>query len=162
MPKNKGKKWEEQFKEDWELCFPDTFCFRLKDQESRRKHTSKNPCDFLCFPNTKLYMLEVKSHKGNTFPFSCFKQYDLLKSYKDLKNVKCGVVIWFIDHTKIIYVSIQEVIKMREQDNLKSINIKMLRTKEYDIIEIPCEELKGNRKYPKCDYTGMVERVDNE
>ena len=158
MAINKGKKWEEQFKDDWERCFPNTFCFRLKDQESKKKHASKNPCDFICFPKDKLFLIELKSHKGNTFPFSCLKQYDLLESYKGLDNCICCVIIWFRDHNKVIYVDINEITKMM-QDDCKSINIKMLQSKVYDIIDIPFE-MKGNRKYPKCDYTNMLEKVD--
>jgi penicillin-binding protein-related factor A (putative recombinase) len=162
MAINKGKEWERQFREDWERCFPNTFCFRLKDQESKKKHTSKNPCDFICFPKSKLLLLELKSHKGNTFSFDCFKQYDLLESYKDVETCVCGIILWFRDHKKVIFVRIEEIIKMKERDGLKSINIKMLQTKEYDITEIPCDLKDKRRTYPKCDYTDMVDRVDSE
>lgn len=156
MAINKGKKWEEQFEKDWKESFPNTFCFRLKDQQSMYKEASKNPCDYICFPNTKLYLVEVKSHKGNTFPFDCLRQYELLKSYKDVKNCICCVVLWFIDHNKVLYIPIEEIIKMKETDKLKSINIKMLQTKEYNIIDIPCE-ISGRRIYPKCNYSVIME-----
>lgn len=149
MAQNKGKKWEEKFKESWIECFPDTFIYRIPDQQSRHKGASKNPCDFLAFPNKDLYMIELKSHKGNTFPFDCFKQYELLLEYKDIQNVKCCLIVWFIEHNKVIYVPIEEVEKMKSDDK-KSINIKMLDTKEYNIIEIP-SIIK--RTYPRCDFT---------
>jgi len=157
MAINKGKKWEVQFEEDWKKCFPNTLCFRLPDQQSYYKGASSNPCDYFCFPGKKLFLMEIKSHKGNTFPFSDLRQYELLKSYKDLKNCICGIILWFIEHNKVIYVHIEELIKMKERDNLKSINIKMLQTKEYEIIEIPCEI---KRIYPKCNYIELVKKFD--
>lgn len=152
MANNQGKEWEKKFKESWEIFFPNTFIHRLPDQQSKYKSTSKNPCDFLALPYTKMFMIELKSHKGNTFPFTCFKQYDTLKSYVGVKNTKCCLIVWFIDHKKVLYVPIEEVEKMK-LNGLKSINIKMLKTKEYYMIDIPPGLDKGNRKYPMCDFT---------
>ena len=65
MAQNKGKVWEEKFKQDWKKTFPGTFIFRLKDQMTGYKETSGNPCDFLCYPGeNKLFMVECKEHKG--------------------------------------------------------------------------------------------------
>lgn len=152
MANNKGKKWEEKFKESWENFFPNTVILRLPDQQSRYKGTSKNPCDFIAFPTDKLFMIELKSHKSNTFPFSCFKQYDLLLSYKGAHRTICCVIVWFTDYNRVVYAPIEEVEKMIN-DGKKSINIKWLDTKEYNIVELPSGMTKKSIKYPKCDFT---------
>lgn len=148
MAQNQGKKWEEKFKESWIESFPKTTIFRLADQQSYYKGGSSNPCDFIALPNNYLYLIELKSHKGNTFPFEKFRQYDLLLSYKNNYNTKCCLIIWFIDHNKVLYIPIEEIEKMK-LDNKKSVNIKMLQTQEYNIIDVPCEI---KRIYPKCNW----------
>lgn len=65
---NKGKKFEEKFKEDWKRTFPQSVILRLADQQSRYYGASSNPCDFICFVNNNLFFIECKTHKGNTFP----------------------------------------------------------------------------------------------
>lgn len=47
-----------------------------------------------------------------------------------------GVIIWFRDHDKIIYVTIDEITKMMKNKK-KSINITTLKDEEYKYIEIP-------------------------
>ena len=38
-----GKKFEQQFKKDWELSFPNSFIYRLPDQQSGYRGGSRNP-----------------------------------------------------------------------------------------------------------------------
>ena len=78
---DRGKQFEEQFKKDWKESMPDSFCYRLHDQVTGYKVTSRNPCDFICYKFPYLYLLEIKSHEGNTFPFSAFRQYDEMIKY---------------------------------------------------------------------------------
>lgn len=70
-------------------------------------------------------MIECKSIKGNTFPLSNLTQYNLMLSYSGMDGVHPAIVIWFIDHDKIIYVPIS-VVKELKEDNKKSININKL------------------------------------
>lgn len=155
MAKSKGKEFEEQFKRDWLGTFPNSVCYRLPDQQSRYKHSSKNPCDFFCFEYTigKLCLVEVKSHLGNTLPFSCIKQYDELLKYIDTPGVIAGVVAWFIDHDKVLWISIEEMEKMKK-DNKKSINIKMLEESLYNIVDVPSIK---KRTYLSSDYSFFKE-----
>ena len=147
-----GKQWEQKFKESWKKSFPDTFIYRLPDQLSRYRGASTNPCDFICF-NGRLYLLEVKEHKGNTFPFSAFPQYERLLEYKDMRDVIPGVVIWFSEKDEVVFVHIKECEKM-VSDGLKSINVKMLNSDEYKVIRIPS---KKKRVFLDCDFTLMKE-----
>ncbi len=147
---NYGKKFEKQFADDYKRTFPGTFIMRLKDDTSEYYGASKNACDYLCMPKDKLFMVETKCHYDNTFPWSAFSQYDELITYKDCPNVVIGVVIWFIDHDRVIWVPLHTCTKMME-DGLKSVNINKL--DGYDYIEIPS---KKKRIFMESDYSVLV------
>lgn len=149
---NRGKEFESRFAKDWKKAFPSTFILRLRDNTSGYKFNSKNPCDFICFPNDNLYLLEVKSHYKNRFPFSNLTQYDDLISYRNCKNIKIGVVIWFIDHDRIIFVDIDTIEKMK-MDGLKSVNIRLIDKQGYKYTEIPSTK---KRVYLESDYTILL------
>lgn len=152
MNNNKGKAFEQKFKEDWKQCFPGTFMYRLKDQLTGYKETSKNPCDYICFVDGKLFLIECKSHKGTSIPFSAISQYERLLEYKNIENVYPGIIIWFIDKDKIIWVPIEEVEKVFNS-GVKSISVNLLKEDKYKIIDLPTIKKKV---YMKCDYTPLV------
>lgn len=147
---NRGKQFEDKFAKDWKKYFPGTFFLRLRDNVSRYKGNSRNPCDFLCMPRDKLYLIETKSHYGNTFPFSDLPQYELLVSYTHCKNVVPGVVVWFIDHDKVLFFHVNTLTKMM-QDGCKSINIRKL--DGYDYVEIPSTK---KRVLMDSDYSILI------
>jgi len=149
---NKGKIFEDSFKENWKRCFPNTFVFRLVDQVSGFKTTSRNPADFLCLPSKKLFMIECKSHDGASIPFSDIPQYERLLEYKNFENVIPGIVIWFKEKDKIIWVDISVAEKIFIDGN-KSIQLKMLTNKTYDLKEIPSNK---KRVYLEANYTYLV------
>ena len=156
---NKGKSWEEHFRQDWRKCFPNTFIFRLKDQMTGYKETSGNPCDFLCFPrNNQLFMVECKEHKGASIPFTAIPQYERLLEYKNLPGVYPGVLLWLSEKDKVMWISILEMEKM-VKDGKKSIGLKMLQEKSYNIIEIPSVK---KRVYLDSDYTILTSLKDGD
>lgn len=157
MAPNRGKKFEQQFKKDWLKAFPKSFILRLPDQQSGYFGTSKNLCDFICFTNKTLYLIECKTVKGNTFPISNLTQLDYLSSML-AEDVIPGVVIWFYEKDKVVFVPINEIIRMR-QDKLKSVNIKMVDDTTYNIIDIPSVKLKT---FMRSDYTILREAELNE
>ena len=152
MAINKGKIFEEKFKQDWSKCFPKTLVFRLVDQVSGFKTTSQNPCDYLCFPGKKLFMIECKSHNGASIPFSVIPQYERLLEYKDYENVVPGIVMWFREKDKIIWGDILTLEKIYNDGN-KSIQLKMLNNDKYNLKEIPSVK---KRVYLEADYTYLV------
>ena len=152
--KNYGKDYEKRFARNFEDTFPKSFIYRLKDDVSHRKGSGKNPCDFICHVNGTLYMLEVKCHYGNTFPFSALGQYDTLITYLGLENTEIGVMIWFIDHDKELYVPIETITKMKENGE-KSVNIRKL--KDYKVVHIQSTKM---RVFLKSDYSFMKEKID--
>ena len=145
MAVNKGKAWEAKFKTDFMKSFPDGSIDRLYDPVGGY-YGINNICDFIAYDFPQIYYLELKSHKGNTFPFTCLPQYDKLTSKVGIKGVRAGVVLWFIDHDQVIYAPISTITKMKN-DGKKSINVKEL--DDYHLIKLP-----GQRKrvFVECDY----------
>lgn len=156
MANNKGKAFEARFAQDWKKCFPNTFLFRLHDLTTGYKVTSAQPCDYLAYNHNQLFMLECKSHEGNTIPFTAIPQYERLLNYKDLEGVNPFIIIWFMDHNTIVAVPIKEAEKMIK-DGKKSVNIKMLLEKTYNIIEIPSVK---KRTFLESDYTVLLQVKD--
>lgn len=149
MAYNYGKKFELKFKEDWKKSFSESFLHRLPDQVSGYITTSQNPCDFIGYIYPILFLIECKSVKGNTFPFSNLKQYERLLPYINFKGIAAGVVVWFQEHNKVVWVDISEIKKMKE-DNKKSINILKSKEEGYSIIEIPSTK---KRVFLDSDYS---------
>ena len=152
--KNYGKDFEKRFAKDFSDTFPNEFILRLKDNTSRYKGASSNPCDFITHVEDTLFMLEVKCHYGNTFPFQDLRQYSELITYLGLKNVEIGVIIWFIDHQECLYVPIETIQKMKANGD-KSVNIRKL--KDYKVVHIPSIAM---RVFLKSDYSFMKEKID--
>jgi hypothetical protein len=85
-------------------------------------------------------------------------QYDKLLTKVGIKGVRTGVILWFVDHHKVLYVPISSIQKTKE-DGKKSVNVKMLDTNEYNIKIIPSVK---KRTFLTCDYTVLKELVDGE
>ena len=151
---NRGKQFEEKFYTQWKKCFPNKFIYRLKDDMSGY-YGSSNPCDFLCLPKDKLYMIETKTHYDNRFPWSDFSQYEDLLEYRDCENVNIGLVVWFIDFDRILYFPLDSITQMMN-DGLKSINLnKIDELNRYYYIEVPSIK---KRVFMESDYHCIIDR----
>jgi Holliday junction resolvase len=154
-----GKKFEDRFRIDYKRCFPNTLIYRLPDQQSGYAGGgSTNPCDFFCYPGDCVLMVECKAHKGQSLPFTAIRQYEKLLEYKGLNKVFPGVVVWFYEKDIVIWVSIEEMEKMR-LDGEKSIGLRMIDKKKpykksYNIHELPSKKL---RTFMETDYNYLVE-----
>lgn len=153
MPNNRGKLFENKFKEDWKKSFPDSFILRLPDQTTHYSG-STNPCDFIAYTNGNLYLMECKSHKGNTLPLSAIPQYKRLLNFKNLTGVYPGLVIWFLEKDKVCWIGIGDLEKLVEDGN-KSINVKMIDKGLYNIIEIPSIK---KRVFMDSDYKILINK----
>lgn len=148
----KGKKFEEQLRKNWIETVPDSFIYRLADQVSGYKTTSRNPCDFIAYKYPHVFLLEAKAHAGNTLPFSAIRQLDLLFNYIGITGVKAGVVAWMYDHDRVIWIPAESLKKMVD-DGKKSFNVK---DTDYDIIDIPSKKL---RTFMKSDYSILTKNI---
>lgn len=147
MAVNKGKIWEKCFQESWEQSFPNSFILRIPDQQSGYFNASKNISDFICFNFPYLFLIECKTIKGNTLPFSNLKQYERMLPYENVKNIKTGFIVWWQDKGVTAWVPTKSITQMKEEKK-KSIHVDYVKNKLYNIVEIP-NVIK--RVYPKCD-----------
>lgn len=102
---NPGKLFEQDFIDSFPF---DIFTFRLRDSASawgegasKLRFTSNNPCDFLVFSyhNNTLLMLELKSFKGKSIPFTNIKghQIQALTEKSKLEGVRGLFILNFRD-----------------------------------------------------------------
>ena len=136
MALNKGKKFEAIFENTWITTFGKNSILRLADQMSGYKVTSQNPCDYICYKKPRMFLIECKETTQNTLNWKAFPQFDRLCEYVDVDGIVAGVLIWYQQHNKVIFVSIKDCIKMKANGK-KSINIKDLESDDYQILEIP-------------------------
>ena len=157
-----GKRWEDKFKQTWEKQFPKRLIYRLPDQQSGYAGSGgSNPCDFLCYPGNCVLMVECKAHAGQSLPFTAIRQYEKMLSYKNIYKTHIGVLVWFYEKDKIIWVSIEEMEKM-VNDGEKSIGLRMMKEKypkKYRIIEVPANKL---RTFMEADLNYLVEVLNGE
>lgn len=157
-----GKKWENKFLATFEKQFPEKLIYRLPDQQSGYAgEGGSNPCDFLCYPGNCVLMVECKAVKGASINFSEIRQYEKMRDYKGLYKTFIGVLVWFYEKDKIIWVSIEEMEKM-VNDGEKSIGLRMMKAnypKKYRIIEVPAAKL---RTFMEADINYLVEVLNGE
>lgn len=156
MGYNYGKQFELKFFEDFKKSFPEGDINRIYDTQSMY-HIS-NLCDFIGYNYPNIFYLECKSCLGNTFPFSNLHQYEKLKSKVGIKGVRVGVVIWFREHDKVVYVPVKTITKMKK-DEKKSININNSIEEGYKIIEIPS---KIKRVFLDSDYKCLMDLEEGD
>lgn len=157
MANNKGKQFEQKFQLDFKKSFPNGTIDRIYDVTTGYK-TISNISDFIGYNYPNIFYLECKSHLKNTWNFSYFTQYDKLKEKVGIPGVRSGVVLWMIDHDVVVYLPTSTVTEMKANGE-KSFNIKMLKDKLYNIIEIPSEK---KRVYLDSDYSVLADLKDGE
>jgi hypothetical protein len=156
---NIGKKWENQYLKTFKKQFPDKLIYRLPDQQSGYAgEGGSNPCDFLCYTGDCVLMVECKAKSGASINFSEIRQYEKMLDYKGLYKTYIGVLVWFYEKDKIIWVSIEEMEKM-VNDGEKSIGLRMINEKKpykksYNIIKVEAQKL---RTFMEADLINLVE-----
>jgi Holliday junction resolvase len=155
--KNRGKQFEERFKEDWIRTMPESSIDRIYDQVSGNK-TISNISDFIGYKKPNIFYLECKSTRENTFNFHKLTQYEKLTGKVGIPGVRVGVVIWFIEHDRVIYVPIKTITQMKE-DGLKSVNIRELDNTNYRFFNIPSKKL---RVFMESDYRVLLDTQEED
>lgn len=147
MAINRGKQFEAKVKLDLDKI-PGISFDRIYDTQSGYKNVS-NICDILAYKYPYQFYLEVKSHKGNTFPLTCLTQYKKLIKKHGIRGTRAGVILWLIDHDVVLYIPISTFYKLYKDDK-KSFNFKMIGDERYKSILIPSRKL---RTFLECDYS---------
>ena len=157
MANNRGKQFENKMKQDWIATMPGSTIDRIYDTTNGFAAIS-NISDFIAYKYPNIYYLECKSKEGNTFPLSNFTQYDKLVSKVGIEGVRAGVVLWFIDHDKVVYVPVSTFTKLKE-DGKKSFNVKMLDASDYDYVILPSTK---KRIFLDSDYSVLTQLKDGQ
>lgn len=107
-----------------------------------------NPCDFIIYKYPNILFLECKAVHGNTLNFKSDikkNQWDKLLKYSEVEGVNAGIVCWYIDWDVTVFLPIEYLQYLKEQD-YKSFNIKK------DINKIPRVILDGKKQRIFFDY----------
>ena len=142
---NEGKKFEEDFRKSIPAgCY----IYKLKDaggwsNASNTRFTISNMCDFIMYYKPTLYLLELKSTKGKSLPFSNIKDNQIkeLLVASNTEGVRAGLVINLRSINETYYLNIKDFKKYVETTERKSISLDYLRSKGI-LIE---QELKKTR-----------------
>lgn len=145
MTKNKGKAFEQRIRESFEKV-PNVSVDRINDQVTKFKG-STNICDFIVYKEPYEYYIECKSVHGASLPFSNIRenQWKGLLEKSQIEGVFAGVICWFIDKDKTLFLPIQILNQLKRTGN-KSVR--------YDINEYIGNviEIKGKKKRVFFDY----------
>ena len=146
---NSGKRFEQNFKKS---IPKDIFFYRFRDGSSswggndKVRFQQTNICDCMMFDGEYLFLLELKSTKGKSLPYSNIKEHqidDLLWA-SEFANVICGLVIEFADINECYFIEINGFKKYKNESNRKSLPVDFCRNKG---IKIGVEKLKINSKF---------------
>ena len=141
---NRGKQFESCVREGLQKI-QNTTVTRLIDPQNGYSGV-RNPCDFIVYHYPAQYFIECKSCYGNTLSFSNITdfQWQRLVEVSACVGVSAGVLIWFMDHDKTIWVPIQYLEAIKKY-GAKSIHVAKI---DYNV----CLEIPGEKKRILFDY----------
>ena len=157
---NSGKRFENNFKKS----IPDNvYYYRFRDGTSswakgeNTRFQQTNACDCMLFFNGKLFMLELKTHKGKSIPFSCIRDNQLEQlAEAESYGINAGFVVDFQDTGDCYYVSASLLKNYIEIAERKSVPIEWF---ALNGCHIPSRQLRVNRRY---DLEVLIIESDGE
>ena len=110
---NYGKKFENVIRNAFEKV-PGVSIDRLHDQTTGFKG-SQNICDFIVYREPYEYYFECKSVHGSALPFRNITdtQWDGLFEKSEIQGVTAGIICWWIDKDKTMFLPIQILVDLR-------------------------------------------------
>lgn len=143
MPVNHGKKFEDVIREAFEKV-PGVSIDRLHDQTTHYKGSS-NICDFIVYREPYEYYFECKSVHGNTLPFRNISatQWNGLLEKSFIEGVTAGIICWWIDKDRTLFIPIQTLQKLLNSGNVSY---------RYDWDSYDVVEIGGKKKRVFFDY----------
>lgn len=149
---SRGKKFEDIIKKAIQQV-PNTACIRLYDTTNGFIGVN-NPADFIGYHYPNMYCLECKSIEGNTLNFKSDirpNQWEGLLELSKCKHLVAGFLVWFVDHDLTVFVSIEEMQKLKD-DGQKSLNVNKL-PKHFVI------DSTKKRTFFEYDFTRFFEEI---
>lgn len=146
---NSGKRFEQNFKNS---IPKDIFYYRFRDGSSswggneKVRFQQTNICDCMLFNGKILFLLELKSTKGKSLPFSNIKEHqitDLLWA-SQFKNIICGFVVEFADIDECYFMNIKRFEEFLKHTQRKSLPVDYCRNNG---IKIGVRRIKINKEF---------------
>ncbi|OAA87779.1 Holliday junction resolvase RecU [Clostridium ljungdahlii] len=128
---NQGKKFEQDFYNSFLSSHKKVFIYRLRDSSSawnigeKGRFTISNMCDFIAFYK-KLLLLELKSFRGKSCPFTNIKKHQVVEMYNSQKNcddVKAFFIFNFRDLKETYAVNINYIYNIYTERTRKSVSL---------------------------------------
>ena len=144
---NRGKDFESRLKLQLEKLQPKITIDRLYDTTMGYKNIY-NPCDFIIYSYPNILYVECKAIHGKYLNFNSHirkTQWDALLCKSKTNGVIAGILCWFIDYDKTVFVPITHLDNLKTND-YKSFNI----IKDFDD-NLDCE-LFGIKKQVYFNY----------
>lgn len=158
MSVNRGKQFEDVIRKAFEKV-DGVSIDRLHDQTTGYKGTSANICDFIVYKEPYEYYIECKSVHGNTLPFRNITdtQWNGLLEKSRIEGVFAGILCWWVDRDKTVFIPIQELLLMRTV-GMKSLPWDAIDDYDGDTKMV---EIKGKKKRVFFDYDmeGFLDEV---
>ncbi len=127
--KNPGKVFEEDIKksvpkEYWIYRFKDGTANFSGSKNENVRFQAHNICDFMIMTKENLILLELKSHKGSSIPFSCIRKNQIEEMTKiEHSKIKSYFLLNFRDSENTYAVLATVLKKYIENSNRKSVPI---------------------------------------
>ena len=153
---NAGK----QFEQDFKKSVPENvFFYRFRDGTAswgggeNTRFQQSNMCDCMIF-NGVLYLLELKSHKGKSIPFSAIRQNQVteLSKASTYQKVIAGFIVNFRDVEKTYFATAPKVEYFIAHEERKSIPIVWF---EENGTLIPQRKLRVNYRYGVDEFLSI-------
>ena len=152
--KNLGK----VFEENWRKSIPeDIFYYRFRDSSgawsgnNQLRFTPSNIADNMIFYDFKLFLIELKSHKGKSIPLDKIignktkeKQIKDLTEANKFDGIYSSIIVFFSDLEKCYELPIDEFNEFLEKEDRKSIPVEYFQQRGF---EIEAQKLKTNYRF---------------
>lgn len=115
----------------------------------------RNICDYDVYNYPYRYYLECKSKYGNTLNFKgdiTNDQWQGLTDKSKIYGVLAGFCVWFIDYDRTIFITIQEMNKLRFEFTKKSLNIKDIISNNVSYFDINGKKAKTYFNYDTTEF----------
>lgn len=158
---NTGKRFESDFKASvpenvWYYRFRDGTANYSGGTNENVRFQQSNIADCMIFGYGKLFICELKSHKGKSIPFNCIRenQIEQMQKAERFDGIIPLLIIHFADCEKSYAVGINEFCNLMDESTKKSANIAEI---ESIGIEIAARKLKVNYRY---DLEELLKRFE--
>lgn len=149
MSQNRGKQFENVIRKAFEKV-PDVSIDRLHDQTNGFKG-SQNICDFIVYKEPYEYYIECKSVHGASLPFRNITdtQWEGLLEKSKIEGVYAGIICWWIDKDKTMFLPIQILNDLKHNQDYKSYRFDWFHWNGLQ----KTIEIKGKKKRVFFDYS---------